>query len=197
MRELLDGTLGLRDGSAYNIVSTATDQLENLEADVTLGVAGMTEAGPGAESLLTLVGALNEGRLAVTEQQLLINPRPDVIPKNELYGYLGVESSAIGNLEQLLPEDQNVFLLRQYNASNNGLLGIGTPDLKGTQPLKLYDQLTADVLGQIDAALSAQASASQRTALVTALLTGLALLLADRARHRGLPAAGPADPGRA
>jgi signal transduction histidine kinase len=178
VRQLLDSTQALRDGSAYAIVSTATDQLTNLEADVTLGIAAMTEAGSGTESLIGLVGQLNEGRLAVTQQQLLINPRPDIIPKNELYGHLGVESAAIGSLEQLLPDDPDVNLLRQYNESNNGLLGIGTPDLKGQQPLRLYDNLTEDLLSQIESALAAQATGANRTALLTAVLTGLALLLA-------------------
>ena len=178
IRNLLDSTQGLRDGSAYSIVATASDQLENLEADVTLGIAAMTNAGSGTESLINLVGQLNAGRLAVTEQQLLVNPRPAIIPKNELYGYLGVESAAIGSLEQLLPDDANVKLLRQYNASNNGLLGIGTPDLKGQAPLKLYDDLADGLLDQINTTLAAQASGANRTALITALLTGLALLLA-------------------
>ena len=178
VRQLLDSTQALRDGSAYSIVSTATDQLTNLEADVTLGIAAMTEAGSGTESLIGLVGQLNEGRLAVTQQQLLINPRPDIIPKNELYGHLGVESAAIGSLEQQLPDDPDVNLLRQYNESNNGLLGIGTPDLKGQQPLRLYDDLTEGLLSKIESALAAQATGANRTALVTAVLTGLALLLA-------------------
>ncbi len=178
VRDLLDGTLGLRDGSAYAIVSTATNQLQSLEADVTLGVAGMTEAGAGTESLLTLVGALNEGRLAVTLQQLLVNPRPEVIPKNELYGHLGVESAAIGSLEQLLPENSDVTLLRQYNDANTGLLGIGTPELKGQAPLRVYDDLNGTVLGQIESSLAQQASDANRTALLTAVATALALLLA-------------------
>jgi len=178
IRSLLDSTQGLRDGSAYAIVSTAFNQLEQLEAEVTLGIAAMTDAGTQTESRIGLVGQLNEGRLAVTEQQLLVIQRPEIIPKNELYGYLGVESAAIGNLELLLPDNASVTLLRQYNGSNNGLLGIGTPELKGEQPMRLYDQLATDLLGQIESTLAAEAAASNRTALLTALLTGLALLIA-------------------
>ncbi len=178
VRQLLDDTQGLRDGSAYNVVSTASQALQALEAQVTLGIAGMTDAGSGTESLIGVVGHLNTGRLAVVRQQLLVVVDPAVIPKEELYGFLGVESAAIGNLELLLPDDQNVDLLRQYNASNAGLLGIGTPDLKGQAPLKLYDELTVGLLDRIETGLAAQATASNRTALVTAVLTGLALLLA-------------------
>ncbi len=178
VRALLDETQGLRDGSAYALVGTAFDQLSRLEAEVTLGIAAMTDAGTQTESQIGLVGQLNVGRLAVTQQQLLIIERPDIIPKNELYGYLGVESAAIGNLELLLPDDASVELLRQYNASNNGLLGIGTPDLKGEQPLELYDELTTDLLAEIEGALDAEATASNRTALLTAALTVLALLIA-------------------
>ena len=178
VRSLLDSTQGLRDGSAYALVSTAADQLEQLEAEVTLGIAAMTDAGARTESLINAVGHLNEGRLSVTEQQLLVVLRPEIIPKNELYGYLGAESAAIGSLELLLPDDASVALLRQYNASNNGLLGIGTPELKGPQPLRLYDELATDLLGEVEGTLSAEAAASNRTALLTAVLTGLALLIA-------------------
>lgn len=178
VQALLDSTQGLRDGEAYSIVSTAVDQLERLEAGITLGIATMTDAGSRTESLIRAVGHLNAGRLSVTEQQLLVVQRPEIIPKNELYGHLGVESAAIGSLELLLPGDASIGLLRQYNASNSGLLGIGTPELKGQQPLRLYDQLAADLLGEIEGALSAEATASKRTALLTAVLIGLALLVA-------------------
>ena len=119
----------------------------------------MPFARPSLGDLVTRIRSDLRGRLEILGP-LLRRAMADVLGAvlggvvHELYGYLGVESSAIGNLEQLLPGDPNVALLRQYNASNNGLLGIGTPDLKGTQPLKLYDQLTADVLGQIDTALA-------------------------------------------
>jgi signal transduction histidine kinase len=178
VRQLLDETQGLRDGSAYTIVSTASQELQDLEAQVTLGIAGMTDAGSGTEALIGVVGHLNAGRLAVVRQQQLVVVDPAVIPKEELYGFLGVESAAIANLELLLPDDKQVDLLRQYNASNAGLLGIGTPDLKGQAPLKLYDQLATGVLDRIETGLASQATASNRTALVTAVLTGLALLLA-------------------
>jgi signal transduction histidine kinase len=178
IRALLEATHGLRDGSAYSIVSTAVDRLSTLEAEITLDIAAMTDAGSSAASLIGLVGQLNEGRLAVTRQQLLVNPRPDVIPKNELFGLLGAESAAIGNLEQLLPDDASVALLRGYNASNFGLLGIGTPELRGEQPLELYDKVSTDLLGQVRDALSAQETGAKRTAMLTALLVGLALLLA-------------------
>ena len=69
-------------------------------------------------------------------------------------------------------------LLREYNASNNGLLGIGTPELKGEQPMRLYDQLADDLLVEIEDSLAGAAAASNRTALLTAVLTGLALLVA-------------------
>ncbi|MGZ5403802.1 MAG: ATP-binding protein [Nocardioides sp.] len=178
VRALLDNTQGLRDGSAYAIVATAFNQLERLEAEVTLGIAAMTDAGTRTESLINLVGQLNEGRLAVTEQQLLLVSKPSIIPKNELYGHLGVESAAIGNLELLLPDDDSVKALREYNGTNTGLLGIGTPELKGEQPLRLYDELTTDLLGQVESTLAADATASNRTALLTAALVGLALLVA-------------------
>ena len=101
VRALLTSTQGLRDGTSYALVSTAVDALEKLEADVTLGIAGMTETGSFTESQIRLVGALNEGRLAVTQQQLLVLPTPELIPKNELYGHLGVESGRheAGSLE--------------------------------------------------------------------------------------------------
>jgi signal transduction histidine kinase len=178
VRQLLDDTQGLRDGSAYTIVSTASQELQDLEAQVTLGIAGMTDAGSGTEALIGVVGHLNTGRLAVVRQQQLVVVDPAVIPKEELYGFLGVESAAIGNLELLLPDDEKVDLLRQYNASNGGLLGIGTSDLKGQAPLKIYDQLATGVLDRIETGLASQAAASNRTAIVTAVLTGLALLLA-------------------
>ncbi len=178
VRALLTSTQGLRDGSSYSLVSTAVDALEKLEADVTLGIAGMTETGSRTESQIRLVGQLNQGRLAVTQQQLLVLPTPELIPKNELFGHLGVESAAIGNLELQLPGNEDVALLRQYNASNAGLLGIGTPDLKGSAPLRLYDNLTSSLLTQIEDRLADAASASQREAILVAGLTALALLLA-------------------
>ncbi|MGH3482956.1 MAG: ATP-binding protein, partial [Nocardioidaceae bacterium] len=178
VRALLTSTQGLRDGSSYSLVSTAVNALTKLEADVTLGIAGMTDTGSFTESQIALVGQLNEGRLAVTQQQLLVLPTPELIPKNELYGYLGVESAAIGNLELQLPDSEDVGLLRQYNESNAGLLGIGTPDLKGSAPLRLYDNLTANLLTQIEDRLADAASASQREAILVATLTGLALLVA-------------------
>jgi signal transduction histidine kinase len=178
VRELLTSTQGLRDGSAYSLVSTATDALSKLEADVTLGIAEMTNTGSRTESQIGLVGQLNEGRLAVTQQQLLVLPKPELIPKNELFGYLGVESAAISNLELQMPGNEDVEMLRQYNASNTGLLGIGTPDLKGSAPLRIYDNLTASLLNQIEDRLADAASASQREAIVVAVLTALALLLA-------------------
>ena len=178
VRALLTSTQGLRDGSSYNLVSTAVDALEKLEADVTLGIAGMTETGSRTESQIRLVGQLNQGRLAVTQQQLLVLPTPELIPKNELFGHLGVESAAIGNLELQLPGNEDVALLREYNASNAGLLGIGTPDLKGSAPLRLYDNLTSSLLTQIEDRLADAASASQREAILVAGLTALALLLA-------------------
>ena len=178
VRALLTSTQGLRDGSSYTLVSTAANALTKLEADVTLGIAGMTDTGSLTESQIRLVGQLNEGRLSVTHQQLLVLPTPELIPKNELYGHLGVESAAIGNIELQLPGNENVALLRQYNDSNTGLLGIGTPDLKGSAPLRLYDNLTASLLTQIEERLADAASASQREALLVATLTGLALLLA-------------------
>ncbi|HEX6149444.1 ATP-binding protein [Nocardioides sp.] len=178
VRALLTSTQGLRDGSSYSLVSTAVNALTKLEADVTLGIAEMTDTGSRTESQIGLVGQLNEGRLAVTQQQLLVLPKPELIPKNELFGYLGVESAAISNLELQLPGNEDVGLLREYNASNAGLLGIGTPDLKGSAPIRLYDNLTADLLTQIEDRLADAASASQREAIVVAVLTGLALLLA-------------------
>lgn len=178
VRQLLDDTQGLRDGSSYTIVSTASQELQDLEAQVTLGIAGMTDAGSGTESLIGVVGHLNAGRLAVVRQQQLVVVDPPVIPKEELYGFLGVESAAIANLELLIPDDEQVDLLRQYNASNAGLLGIGTADLKGQAPLKIYDELTTGLLDRIEAGLAAEASASNRTAIITAVLTGLALLVA-------------------
>ncbi len=178
VRELLTSTQGLRDGSAYSLVSTATDALTKLEADVTLGIAEIADTGSRTESQIGLVGQLNEGRLAVTQQQLLVLPKPELIPKNELFGYLGVESAAISNLELQLPDNEDVEMLAQYNASNIGLLGIGTPDLKGSAPLRIYDNLTASLLNQIEDRLADAASAAQREAIVVAVLTGLALLLA-------------------
>lgn len=178
VRALLDTTQGLRDGSAYTIVSTAVDQLARLEAEVTLGIAGMTDGGARTEQLINLVGQLNKGRLAVTESQLLVVQRPSVIPKNDLYGLFGAEDAVIDNLELLLPDDAAVAVLRQYNSSNTGLLGIGTPELKGEQPLAKYDELSVALQGQIEDRLSSAAAASNRTALLTALLTGLALLIA-------------------
>ncbi len=178
VRALLTSTQGLRDGSSYDLVSTAVNALEQLEADVTLGIAAMTESGSRTESQIGLVGQLNEGRLAVTQQQLLVLPTPDLIPKNALYGHLGVESAAIGNLELQLPGNEDVALLRQYNASNAGLLGIGTPDLKGSAPLRIYDNLTTSLLTEIEEGLAAAASTSQREAILVAGLTALALALA-------------------
>jgi signal transduction histidine kinase len=178
VRALLTSTQGLRDGSSYTLVSTAVNALTRLEADVTLGIAGMTDTGSRTESQIALVGQLLEGRLSVTQQQLLVLPKPELIPKNELYGHLGIESAAIGNIELQLPGNEDVAMLREYNASNAGLLGIGTPDLKGSAPLRLYDNLTASQLTQIEESLADAASASRREALAVATLTGLALLVA-------------------
>ncbi len=178
VRALLDTTQGLRDGSAYSVVSTAVDQLDRLEAEVTLGIAGMTDGGARTENLINLVGQLNKGRLAVTHGQLLVVQEPSVIPKNDLYGLFGAEAAVIDSLELMLPDDASVATLRQYNSSNLGLLGIGTSEIKGQQSLALYDELGTSLLDQIEGSLSAEAAASNRIALLTALLTSLALLIA-------------------
>jgi signal transduction histidine kinase len=179
-RELVDRLLtesrSLRDGRAYVTTPTAVAQLEKLKAEVSLALAAMLDSPAGGS--LGLVRQLNEGRLAVVTQQLALLRGAENPPTDELYTQLGVESAAIGTILVSLPEDERVEDLRRGNTDTQAAVAAARPDIDVAAALPLYDELTTELMGQVESRLAADAASARTDALATLVLTLLALLVA-------------------
>ncbi len=179
LQSVLSLSVQLRDGKAYISTSQAVSQIRQLQRGVTQLIDTIVAEQIEPEPKLAALQQALDGRVSLAMQQYQVNiADPNTINFVDLAAELGVEQVIIDRLGSYLgTDDKFVLALNQQNAAHFGVVRNSQHNLGDTEAFEPYDDLSADLLNDIDANLSDAASDARGLAIANAVVT-IALLLA-------------------
>ena len=169
----------LRDGSAYLSAGQAVSQVRQLQRGVTSLVDLIIAEQLEPEAKLPALQQALDGRVSLAMQQYMVNvPDPKSINTVDLSAELGVEQVIIDRLGAIIGTTQEqVQKLNQQNAAHFGVVRGGGHDIGDAEAFEAYDDLSVDLLNDIDQNLTQAANDARALAIANAVVT-IALLLA-------------------
>ena len=182
-RNRLDSVLTLsvqlRDGRAYVSAGQAVSQVRQLQRGVTELLDAIIAEQLEPEAKLPALQQALDGRVSLAMQQYMVNvANPDDINVVDLSAEVGVEQVIIDRLGSIVgTNDPDVQRLNQQNAARFGVIRSGGHDVVGAEAFEPYDNLSADLLDDIDQNLTNAASDARGLAIANAVVT-IAVLLA-------------------
>ncbi|WP_372735721.1 ATP-binding protein, partial [Nocardioides sp.] len=178
-KDLYDRSAQLRESVGYVSVNQSVAQLTQLQTATSNLIDTIVQEEQSPELKLELLGNVIDGRVSLALQQFAVayqGPARDV-NRVELAAEVGAEASAIDRIAAVLgTTDPDVSALRNQNAEHLGTVRDGGLDLGGADAYAAYDRLSADILSEIDAELTAAADTARRDAIVDSALVLAALL---------------------
>ena len=137
-----------------------------------------------------------DGRVSLAMQQYMVNVAdPKSINLVDLSAELGVEQVIIDRLGSIIgTTDPQVQLLNQQNAAHFGVVRGGGHDVGDAEAFEAYDDLSVDLLNDIDTNLTNAANDARGLAIANALVTVAAAARRDLPGPAGLPHAAEPDP---
>ena len=182
-QERLDSVIALsvqlRDGKAYVSAGQAVSQVRQLQRGVTDLIDSIIAEQIEPELKLAALQQALDGRVSLAMQQYQVNTaNPADINFVDLAAELGVEQVIIDRLGSYLgTDDPFVLALNQQNAAHFGVIRSAEHDLGDLEAFEPYDELSTDLLNDIDQNLTNAASDARGLAIANAVVT-LALLVA-------------------
>ncbi|HCB04192.1 MAG TPA: hypothetical protein DEQ43_08095, partial [Nocardioides bacterium] len=182
-QERLDSVLKLstqlRDGKAYISAGQAVSQVRQLQRGVTDLIDSIVAEQIKPEAKLAALQQALDGRVSLAMQQYMVNvPKTNDINGVDLAAELGVEQVIIDRLGTYLgTDDPQVVELNQQNAAHFGVVRGGAFDLGDAEAFQAYDELSTNLLNDIDTNLTNAANDARGLAIANAVVT-VALLLA-------------------
>ena len=169
----------LRDGKAYLSVGQAVSQVRQLQRGVTQLIDSIVAEQIEPEPKLAALQQALDGRVSLAMQQYQVTVADKKsINQVDLAAELGVEQVIIDRLGSYLgSDDEFVLALHQQNAAHFGVIRSNQTDLGGLEAFSTYDELSTDLLDDIDANLTGAANDARILAIANAVVT-VALLLA-------------------
>ena len=137
-----------------------------------------------------------DGRVSLAMQQYMVNVSdPKTINLVDLSAELGVEQVIIDRLGSIIgTTDPQVQTLNQQNAAHFGVVRGGGHDLGDAEAFEAYDDLSVELLNDIDKNLTNAASDARGLAIANAVVTGALAAGRDLPGPAGLPHAAEPDP---
>jgi signal transduction histidine kinase len=170
----------LREGKAYISAGQAVSQVRQLQRGVTELIDSIVVEQIEPEPKLGALQQALDGRVSLAMQQYMVNvsdPKT-MINAVDLAAELGVEQVIIDRLGSYLGTDDPLVLeLNQQNAAHFGVIRGGDHDLGDAEAFQPYDQLSTELLNDIDSNLTNAAKDARGLAIANAVVT-VALLLA-------------------
>ena len=186
-RKRLSTVLGLseqlRDGRAYVSAGQAVSQVRQLQRGITQLMDAIVAEQLEPEAKLAALQQAVDGRVSLAMQQYMVNVAdPKTINLVDLSAELGVEQIIIDRLGSIIgTTDPQVQLLNQQNAAHFGVVRAAdnkaAPNLGDAEAFEAYDELSVELLDDIDQNLTSAAGDARGLAIANALVT-VALLLA-------------------
>ena len=182
-RKRLDSVLSLseqlRSGRAYISASSAISQVRQLQRGVTELIDAIIAEQLEPEPKLPALQQALDGRVSLAMQQYMVNVAdPKSINLVDLSAELGVEQVIIDRLGSIIgTTDPSVQRLNQQNAAHFGVIRGGAHDIGDAEAFEAYDDLSVELLDDIDKNLTNAASDARALAIANAVVT-IALLLA-------------------
>ncbi len=169
----------LRDGRAYVSAGQAVSQVRQLQRGVTQLIDSIVAEQVQPEAKLAALQQALDGRVSLAMQQYMVNvSKASDINLVDLSAELGVEQVIIDRLGSILgTTDPQVQLLNQQNAAHFGLVRGGGHEIGDAEAFEGYDELTVELLNDIDNNLNDAATDARGLAIANAVVT-IALLLA-------------------
>jgi hypothetical protein len=170
----------LRSNDGYLSVGQSVSQVRQLHQGITQLITQIVNEQAQPEPKLPLLTQALDGRLALAMQQFQVAYAKGATANPvDLSAEIGVEGAAIDRLGTALGlDDDRVMALNQSNAQRFGEIRAGGVDMGGAEAYEPYDELTADLLADIDGELTAAAGQARFTAIASAVVTGMCLLVA-------------------
>ena len=170
----------LRDGRAYVSAGQAVSQVRQLQRGVTQLLDSIVAEQLEPEAKLAALQQAMDGRVSLAMQQYMVNVAdPKSINLVDLSAELGVEQVIIDRLGSIIgTDDPEVLKLNQQNAAHFGEVRGGGHNLGDAEAFQLYDDLSVDLLNDIDDNLSNAAGDARALAIANALVTAALLLAA-------------------
>ncbi len=182
-RKELDSVLTLseqlRDGRAYVSAGQAVSQVRQLQRGVTKLLDSIVAEQLEPEAKLAALQQAMDGRVSLAMQQYMVNVAdPKSINLVDLSAELGVEQVIVDRLGSIIgTTDPQVQLLNQQNAAHFGVVRAGGHNVGDAEAFEPYDDLSVELLNDIDTNLTNAASDARGLAIANALVT-IALLVA-------------------
>ena len=182
-RKELDSVLTLseqlRDGRAYISAGQAVSQVRQLQRGVTKLLDSIVAEQLEPEAKLAALQQAMDGRVSLAMQQYMVNVSdPKSINLVDLSAELGVEQVIVDRLGSIIgTTDPQVQLLNQQNAAHFGEVRGGGHNVGDAEAFEPYDDLSVELLNDIDTNLTNAASDARGLAIANALVT-IALLVA-------------------
>ena len=183
-RERLDSVLKLseqlRDGAAYLSAGQAVSQVRQLQRGVTSLIDLIIAEQLEPEAKLPALQQALDGRVSLAMQQYMVNVSdPKSINLVDLSAELGVEQIIIDRLGSIIgTTDPQVQTLNQQNAAHFGVVRGGGHDIGDAEAFEAYDDLSVELLNDIDQNLTEAANDARALAIANAVVTGALLLAA-------------------
>ena len=142
----------LRDGPAYVSAGQAVSQVRQLQRGVTALIDAIIAEQLEPEPKLPALQQALDGRVSLAMQQYMVNVAdPKAINPVDLSAELGVEQVIIDRLGAIIgTTDPQVQTLNQQNAAHFGVVRGGGHDLGDAEAFEPYDDLSVDLLNDID-----------------------------------------------
>ncbi len=186
-RKQLDSVLSLseqlRSGRAYVSTGQAVSQVRQLQRGVTKLIDAIIAEQLQPEPKLAALQQALDGRVSLAMQQFMVNvSNPKDINLVDLSAELGVEQVIVDRLGSIIgTTDPQVQKLNQQNAAHFGVVRSANknvaPNLGDAEAFEAYDDLSVELLDDIDKNLTGAASDARGLAIANAVIT-VALLLA-------------------
>src|SRR6478752_2762480 len=177
---ILELSQQLRTNEGYLSVGQSVSQVRQLHEGITQLVTQIVNEQAQPEPKLPVLVQALDGRLALSMQQFQVAyDKGSASNPVDLSAEVGVEGAAIDRLGTSLGlDDDRVMTLNQGNSQRFGEVRAGGVDMGGAEAYQPYDGLTSDLLADIDGDLTAAAGKARFTAIASAVVTGLCLLVA-------------------
>ncbi|MDX6371335.1 MAG: hypothetical protein QOD98_323 [Nocardioidaceae bacterium] len=183
-RKRLDSVLNLseqlRSGRAYLSAGQAISQVRQLQRGVTQLLDAIVAEQLEPEPKLAALQQAMDGRVSLAMQQYMVNVSdPKSINLVDLSAELGVEQVIIDRLGSILgTTDSLVQQLNQQNAAHFGEIRGGGSNIGDAEAYEPYDDLSVNLLNDIDKNLTTAASDARGLAIANALITAALLIAA-------------------
>jgi signal transduction histidine kinase len=178
---ILDLSQAMRGQSASEIgPDTWIAQVRQLESGVNQLISAIQAAQSTPEPRLDQLGQALSGRLSLALQQALASDAGSGLSDRQaLFSEIGVEAAAIDRLAAALGDSETgVAELRTANNVHAAEVAAGGNDLGGRDAYLPYDEISTNLLDDVKSSLDATASDAQRSALLNAIVTLIALAAA-------------------